>query len=154
MKKLDIRKTVEYKYIQYRFKKECLKNKLLQNLSQEEKEKICIAASSKTRKITWLVIILYIPAMFVFLYGFIMNYKYRDNTFVQWYQGVMESVFPLVNGDWGDTRYHKQGTFLLIYIKLLPIIIIQGAPLFLPVMIVANRFLKKEIHNRHEGLTS
>lgn len=145
IKKLDMRKTLQYKYIQYRFKKECLKNNDLQNLSQEEKESICIEAAKKTRNVTWIVIMIYIPAMVLFIYGFVLNYKYLDNAFVKWYQGIIESVFPLINGDWGGTWYQKKGTFLLIYIKLIPVAIIQGTPLFLPIMIMANRFLKKEM---------
>ena len=35
-------KTIQYRYIQYRFKKWCLKNEILERLSQEDKDKICI----------------------------------------------------------------------------------------------------------------
>ena len=132
MIKFDVRKSIQYRYIKYKFKRECLKNEALQNLSEDEKEKILMKATKNTRKITWL---------------FIGNSKYVDNTFVKWFIGIYESIFPLVNGSWGSAWYEKKGTVLTIFIKLFPALIIQVAPLFISMMIAANKILKKEIKN-------
>lgn len=143
--KFNIRKTIQYKYIAYKFKKECLKNGALQGLSKDEKENVCIKAAQKTRKITWLIIMIYVPVMCLFTFGFVGNYKYMDNAFVKWFSDVYESAFCLINGDWGGAWYEKKGTVFIIFIKLLPAIIIQAAPLFVPMIIAADRILKKEI---------
>lgn len=147
----DVRKSVQYKYIKYKFKGECLRNDALKNLNEDEKEKICIEATKKTRKITWLIIMIYIPVMCLFIFGFVGNYKYVDNTFVKWFLSIYENVIPLINGDWGSAWYEKRGTFLMIYIKLLPAFIIQAMPLFIPIMIAANKILKKEINSIDDG---
>jgi len=44
MIKSDIRNSIQYKYIKYRFKSTYLKNETLQHLSKDEKEKILIKA--------------------------------------------------------------------------------------------------------------
>lgn len=139
--KIDITKTIQYRYIQYKFKKGCLKNEALEMLSQEDKDKICIEATKKIRSFTFIYIPFYIAVIFIFHFGFIMNPEYSNNGFVIWYRGVIESVIPLINGNWGSTWKQKQGTFLIIYIKLFPAIVIIGLPLFIPILIMANRFL-------------
>ena len=146
--KFDIRKLWQYKYLSYKLKKECLKNKTLQDLNEDEKEKICIEATKKTREITWIVIIIYIPVMCFFIFGFVGNYKYIDNVFVKWFKGIYESVFSFFTGeiDWGSAWYEKRGTVLTIFLKLLPAFIIQASPLFIAIIIIANRNLKKEIN--------
>ncbi|MGX7069717.1 hypothetical protein [Gemella bergeri] len=141
----DVRKSVQYKYIKYKFKGECFRNEALKNLNEDEKEKILIKATKKTRKITWIIIMVYIPVTLLFIFGFVMNYKYLDNPFIKWYRGVLESVFPLINGDWGSAMYEKRGTFLTIYIMLLPALIINAAPLFIPIFITADIVLKNRI---------
>ena len=147
MIKFDVRKSIQYRYIKYKFKRECLKNEALQNLSEDEKEKILMKATKNTRKITWLIITIYIPVICWFIFGFIGNSKYVDNTFVKWFIGIYESTFPLVNGSWGSAWYEKKGTVLTIFIKLFPALIIQVAPRFMSMMIAANKILKKEIKN-------
>lgn len=143
--RMDIRKTLQYKYIKYRFNDKCSKSEVLQNLSEAGKEEILIKATKKTRKITWIIIMVYIPIMLYFTFGFVLNYRYADNAFVKWFTGIYESVFPLINGDWGSAWYEKKGTFLIIFIKLIPAIIIQAMPIFIPVMIAANKALKDEM---------
>ncbi len=144
----DVRKSVQYKYIKYKFMRKCLANEALQKLSEDEKEKILIEAAKKTRKITWIIIMIYIPVMIYFTYGLVFNYKYMDNAFIKWLIGIYESVFPLINGNWGSALHEKKGTFLMIFIKLLPAFIIQSLPLFIPVVITANIILEKEIYSR------
>lgn len=141
----DVRKSVQYKYIKYRFKGKCLRNEALKNLNEDEKEKICLEATKKARKITWIILMVYITGYMWFVFGFVMNYKYMDNPFIKWYRGVFESVFPLINGDWGSAWYEKRGTFLTIYIMLLPVLIINGAPLFIPIFIASDIVLKNRI---------
>lgn len=157
--KIDITKTIQYRYIQYRIKKYCLKNETLERLSQEDKDKICIDVAKKTRNFAFIYIPFYITAMLFFILGFIMNPEYTNNAFVRWYRGIIESVIPLINGDWGSSWKQKKGTFLIIYIKLFPAIVIIGLPLFIPILIMANRFLiqvieqvisKREIKEKEE----
>ena len=90
MIKFDVQKSIQYRYIKYKFKRECLKNEALQNLSEDEKEKILMKATKNTRKITWLIITIYIPVVCWFIFGFIGNSKYVDNTFVKWFIGIYE----------------------------------------------------------------
>lgn len=142
--KFDIKKTIQCKYIQYRLEKDCRKNPQLERLSQEEKERICIEATRKTKKFLFVCIPIYLTVAFLFNFFFIFNPTFRDNAFVIWYQGILNSIDSLANGSWGGTMNRKKGTFLLIYIKLIPILIIYAAPLFGPMLIMANRFLKKE----------
>lgn len=143
--KFDIEKTVQYKYIRYRFKKECLKNKDLERLSQEDKYRICVEAAKKTRSFTLIYIPIYLVTMLFFILGFIMNSEYRNNALVVWYHGILESVVPLINGDWGSSWNEKKGTVLIIFVKLIPILIINASPLFIPILIMANRILKDKI---------
>lgn len=143
--KIDITKTIQYRYIQYRFKKCCLKNKILERLSQEDKDKICIEATKKSRSFTFIYIPFYVAVIMFFIFGFIMNPEYTNNAFVRCYRSIIESVIPLINRNWGSSWKQKQGTFLIIYIKLFPAIIIIGLPLFIPILIMANRFLIQAI---------
>ncbi len=79
MIKLDVQKSIQYKYIKYKFMCKRLENEALQNLSEDDKEKILIKTTKKTRKITWIIIMLYIPVMIYFTFGFVCNYRYVDN---------------------------------------------------------------------------
>lgn len=142
---IDITKTIQYRYIQHRFKKWCLKNETLESLSQKDKDKICIEATKKTRSFTFIYIPFYIVVILIFHFGFIMNPKYSNNDFVIWYRGIIESVIPLINENWGSSWNKKQGTFLIVYIKLFPVIITIGLPLFIPILIMANKFLIQTI---------
>lgn len=74
-----------------------------------------------------------------------MNSEYRNNALVVWYHGILESVVPLINGDWGSSWNEKKGTVLIIFVKLIPILIINASPLFIPILIMANRILKDKI---------
>ena len=143
--KIDITETIQYRYIQYRYKKWRLKNEILERLIQEDKDKICVEATKKTRTFTFIYIPFYIAVMLIFHFGFIMNPEYSSNDFVIWYRDVIESVIPLINGNWGNSWNQKQGTFLIIYVKIFPLIVIIGLPLFIPIVIMANRFLIKTI---------
>ena len=146
MIKFDVRKSIQYRYIKYKFKRECLKNEALQNLSEDEKEKILMKATKNTRKITWLIITIYIPVVCWFIFGFIGNSKYVDNIFVKWFIGIYESIFPLVNGSWGSTWYEKKGTVLLIFIEVLPIFILDLIPLLLFILILDYILLKRKLN--------
>ena len=141
--KIDIQKSIQYKYVVYKFKKICLMKDSLQNLTQEEK--ICIDAARKTRKFTLIFGILYLFAFSFFWFGWMMNPQYQNNAFIKWYLDTLYSIYPLVNGDWGGGWYRKKATFLMIYIKLLPIFIIDILPLLILIAIAANHFLTNRI---------
>ena len=156
--KIDIQKSIQYKYVMYKFKKICLINDSLQNLTQEDKEKICIDAARKTRTFTLIFGILYLFAFSVFWFDWMMNPQYQNNAFIKWYLDTLYSIYPLVNGDWGSGWYRKKATFLMIYIKLLPIFIIDILPLLILTVIAANHFLTNGIdaellkQNKHTEL--
>ncbi|QRG86947.1 hypothetical protein [Bulleidia sp. zg-1006] len=143
--KIDIKKSIQYRFIGYVFKKKCLKNESLESLSQNDKDRICMESAQKTRKFTLIFIPFYIMAMLIFFIGFIMNPEYRKNDFVIWYQGILESVFPLISGDWGSAMYEKRATVILIAIKLIPVLMINGIPLLGLILIMGHRFLEKRI---------
>lgn len=143
--KIDIQKTIQYKYIVYRFKKVSMTNDSLQSLSQEDKEKICIDATRKTRKATLIFGILYFFTFSFFWFGWMMNPEHQNNAFVKWYLDTLESVYPLINGDWGSGWYRKKATVLVISLKLFPIFIINLLPLLILIVIAANHFLTKRI---------
>lgn len=142
---MDIQKTIQYKYILYQFKKRCKTNDMLQSLRQEDKDSICIDVAKKTRTFTLIFGILYLFAFSFFCFGWMMNPQYQNNTFVKWYLSIIDSVYPLINGDWGGGWYRKKATFLVIYMKLLPIFIIDILPLLILIVIAANHFLTKRI---------
>lgn len=155
---MDIQKTIQYKYILYQFKKRCKTNDMLQSLRQEDKDSICIDAARKTRKFTLIFGILYLFAFSFFCFGWMMNPQYQNNAFVKWYLDTLYSIYPLVNGDWGGGWYRKKATFLMIYIKLFPIFIIDILPLLILIVIAANHFLTNGIdsellkQNKHTEL--
>ena len=142
---MDIQKTIQYKYILYQFKKRCKTNDMLQSLSQEDKDSICIDVAKKTRVLTLIFGILYLFAFSFFWFEWMMNPQYQNNAFVKWYLSIIDSVYPLINGDWGGGWYRKKATFLVIYMKLLPIFIIDILPLLILIIIAANHFLTKRI---------
>ena len=155
---MDIQKTIQYKYILYQFKKRCKTNDMLQSLRQEDKEKICIDAAIKKRKFTFFFVTIYLFALYFFWFGWMMNPQYQNNAFVKWYLDTLDSIYPLVNGDWGGGWYRKKATFLVIYMKLLPIFIIDILPLLILIVIAANHFLTNGIdsellkQNKHTEL--
>lgn len=155
---MDIQKTIQYKYILYQFKKRCKTNDMLQSLRQEDKDSICIDVAKKTRTFTLIFGILYLFAFSVFWFEWMMNPQYQNNAFVKWYLDTLYSIYPLVNGDWGSGWYRKKATFLMIYIKLLPIFIIDILPLLILTVIAANHFLTNGIdaellkQNKHTEL--
>lgn len=142
---MDIQKTIQYKYILYQFKKRCKTNDMLQSLSQEDKDSICIDVAKKTRVLTLIFGIIYLFAFSFFWFGWMMNPQYQNNAFVKLYLGIIDSVYPLINGDWGGGWYRKKATFLMIYIKLFPIFIIDILPLLILIAIAANHFLTNRI---------
>lgn len=156
--KIDIQKTIQYKYILYQFNKRCKTNDMLQSLNQEDKEKICIDATRKTRKATLMFGILYLFAFSFFWFGWMMNPEHQNNAFVKWYLDTLESVYPLINGDWGSGWYRKKATILVISLKLFPIFIINLLPLLILSLLTSNHFLTKRIdaerlqQNNHTGI--
>lgn len=142
---MDIQKTIQYKYILYQFKKRCKTNDMLQNLRQEDKDSICIDVAKKTRTFTLILGIMYLFAFSFFWFEWMMNPQYQNNAFIKWYLDTLYSIYPLVNGDWGSGWYRKKATFLMIYIKLLPIFIIDILPLLILTVIAANHFLTNGI---------
>jgi len=139
----DMRKDYLYRYLLYRFAKEVCKNSCLEDINQETKERICQQATKTTRRISVFVGLVYL-ILFCLIITW-LNANCSQNSFFLWYQGYIESLFPLINGDWGSSWIEKKGTILWIAIKVFPIFVLNGAPFLLLVLLIANRTLKKKL---------
>ncbi|RSK07949.1 hypothetical protein D8804_08440 [Streptococcus oralis] len=139
----NMRKDYLYRYLLYRFEKETFKNSALEGINQETKERICQQATKTTRRISVFVGLVYLILFCLIIIW--LNANCSQNPFFLWYQGYIESLFPLINGDWGSSWIEKKGTILWIAIKAFPIFVLNGAPFLLLVLLIANRTLKKKL---------
>lgn len=146
--KIDMKNTYEYKYIEYRLGYKCKKDENLKNLSEDKKKEIRIDAYKKTRKISFIVISVYVPIVIYLLFGMNLSFRYGDIAFFGWYRSTVESAYHLIIDDPGGNIDEKTGTILVFFIRLLPVIIVQSLPLFLPIIIAAEVNLKREIKKR------
>ena len=91
------RKDYLYRYLLYRFEKETCKNSALERINQEAKERICRQATKTTRRISVFVGLVYLILFCLIIIW--LNANCSQNPFFLWYQGYIESLFPLINGD-------------------------------------------------------
>ena len=138
---MDIRKSFIYKYTLYRFKQTCLRSKVLAELSQEDKERICMETAKKTRKR-----MLFIGLVYFFAMSF-LNMKIisdpSQNAFTRWYTDTLYSLYPLIGSHWGLITPEGKGVVLLVCIKALPVFLIDLLPLLLIAAITVNIFIKR-----------
>ena len=152
--KRDIKKYYLYRFLVYRFEKLSCKNASLKKLKPEKREKIVLEATRTSQKIILVLGILYVllySAMFIYL---------RLNDFhpplFTWFTDYIDYLGGLINGEWGGSWRQKQASFLMIALVALPIVLIEGGPFFLMVLLIGNWTLKRKIRFdiEHKGVES
>ena len=152
--KRDIRKYYLYRFLVYRFEKLSCKNPSLKEIKQEKREKIVIEATQTSQKI-----IIVLGILYVLLYSAMFIYLRRNdfqNPLLTWFTNYIDYFGGLINGEWGGSWRQKQASFLMIAILALPIVLIEGGPFFLMVLLIGNWTLKRKIRfeREHKGVES
>ena len=152
--KRDIKKYYLYRFLVYRFEKLSCKNPSLKEIKPEKREKIVLEATRTSQKIILVLGILYVSlnsAMFIYL-----RLNDFQNPLLTWFTDYFDYLGQLINGEWGGSWRQKKGSFLIIAILALPIVLIEGGPFFLMVLLIGNWTLKRKIRfeREHEGVES
>ena len=152
--KRDIKKYYLYRFLAYRFEKLSCKNPSLKEIKPENREKIVLEATRTSQKIILVLGILYVllnSALFIYL-------KTSDfqNPLFMMYTDYIDYLGQLINGEWGGSWRQKKASFLMIALLALPIVLIEGGPFFLLVLLVGNWTLKRKIRfeREHKGVKS
>ena len=141
--KRDIKKYYLYRFLVYRFEKLSCKNPSLKEIKPEKREKIVLEATRTSQKI-----ILVLGILYVLLYSAMFIYLRRNdfqNPLLTWFTNYIDYFGGLINGEWGGSWHQKQASFLIIAILALPIVLIEGGPFFLMVLLIGNWTLKRKI---------
>ena len=144
----DIKKYYLYRFLVYRYEKLSCKNESLKEIKPEKREKIVLEATRTSQKIILVLGILYVllnSAMFIYL-----RLNDFQNPLLTWFTDYIDYLGGLINGEWGGSWYEKEATFLTIAILALPIMLIEGGPFLLFVLLVGNWVLKRKIRNVRE----
>lgn len=152
--KRDIKKYYLYRFLAYRFEKLSCKNPSLKEIKPEKREKIVLEATRTSQKI-----ILVFGILYVLLYSAMFIYLRRNdfqNPLLTWFTNYIGYFGGLINGEWGSSWPQKQASFLMIAILALPIVLIEGGPFFLMVLLIGNWTLKRKIRfeREHKGVES
>ena len=152
--KRDIKKYYLYRFLVYRFEKLSCKNPSLKEIKPEKREKIVLEATRTSQKIILVLGILYVfqnSALFIYL-----RLNDFQNPLLTWFTDYIDYLGELINGEWGGSWRQKQASFLMIAILALPIVLIEGGPFFLMVLLVGNWTLKRKIRfeREHKGVES
>ena len=150
--KRDIKKYYLYRFLVYRFEKLSCKNASLKKLKPEKREKIVLEATRTSQKIILVLGILYVSlnsAMFIYL-----RLNDFQNPLLTWFTDYIDYLGGLINGEWGGSQRQKKASFLMIAILAMPIVVIEGGPFFLLVLLVGNWELKRKIRfeREHKGV--
>ena len=91
------------------------------------------------------------------LYSAMFIYLRRNdfqNPLLTWFTNYIDYFGGLINGEWGGSWRQKQASFLMIAILALPIVLIEGGPFFLMVLLIGNLTLKRKIRfeREHKGV--
>lgn len=146
--KRDIKKYYLYRFLVYRFEKLSCKNQSLKEIKPENKERICLEATRTARKIILVLGILYVflnAALFIYL-----RISDFQNPLFLMYTDYIDYLGQLINGEWGGSWRQKKTSFLMIAILALPIVLIEGGPFFLMVLLIGNWVLKRKIRFERE----
>ena len=146
--KRDIKKYYLYRFLVYRFEKLSCKNPSLKEIKPEKREKIVLEASRTSQKIILVLGILYVllnSALFIYL-----RFNDFQNPLLTWFTDYVDYLGGLINGEWGGSWRQKQASFLMIALVALPIVLIEGGPFFLVVLLVGNWTLKRKIRIERE----
>ena len=152
--KRDIKKYYLYRFLAYRIEKLSCKNPSLKEIKPEKREKIVLEATRTSQKI-----ILVLGILYVLLYSAMFIYLRRNdfqNPLLTWFTNYIDYFGGLINGEWGGSWHQKQASFLMIAILALPIVLIEGGPFFLMVLLIGNWTLKRKIRfeREHKGVES
>ena len=146
--KRDIKKYYLYRFLAYRFEKLSCKNPSLKEIKPEKREKIVLEATRTSQKI-----ILVLGILYVLLYSAMFIYLRRNdvqNPLLTWFTNYIDYFGGLINGEWGGSWRQKKASFLIIAILALPIVLIEGGPFFLMVLLIGNWVLKRKIRFERE----
>ncbi len=152
--KRDIKKYYLYRFLAYRFEKLSCKNPSLKEIKPENKERIVLEATQTARKIILVLGILYVllnSALFIYL-----RLNDFQNPLLTWFTDYIDYLGELINGEWGGSWRQKQASFLMIALVALPIVLIEGSPFLLIVLVIGNWVLKRKIRFEieHKGVES
>ena len=152
--KRDIKKYYLYRFLVYRFEKLSCKNPSLKEIKPEKREKIVLEATRTSQKIILVLGILYVllnSAMFIYLRA-----SDFQNPLLARFTDYVDYLGGLINGEWGGSWRQKKASFLMIAILAMPIVVIEGGPFFLLVLLVGNWVLKRKIRfeREHKGVES
>lgn len=150
--KRDIKKYYLYRFLDHRFEKLSCKNPSLKEIKPEKREKIVLEATRTSQKIILVLGILYVllySAMFIYL-----RINDFQNPLFLVFTDYIDYLGGLINGEWGGSWHQKESSFLMIAILALPIVLIEGGPFFLLVLLVGNWTLKRKIRfeREHKGV--
>lgn len=154
--KRDIKKYYLYRFLVYRFEKISCKNPSLKEIKPENREKIVLEATRTSQKIILVLGIFYVllySAMFIYLRLRLNDFH---NPLLTWFTGYIDYLGALINGEWGSSWRQKKASFLMIALVALPIVLIEGGPFFLMVLLIGNWTLKRKIRfeREHKGVES
>ena len=152
--KRDIKKYYLYRFLVYRFEKHSCKNPSIKEIKPENKEKILLEATRTSQKIILVLGILYVllnSALFIYL-----RLSDFQNPLFMMYTDYIDYLGQLINGEWGGSWRQKKASFLMIALLALPIVVIEGGPFFLLVLLIGNWVLKRKIRfeREHKGVES
>ena len=152
--KHDIKKYYLYRFLVYKFEKLSCKNPSIKEIKPENKEKILLEATRTSQKIILVLGILYVllnSALFIYL-----RLSDFQNPLFMMYTDYIDYLGQLINGEWGGSWRQKKASFLMIALLALPIVLIEGGPFFLLVLLIGNWVLKRKIRfvREHKGVES
>ena len=152
--KHDIKKYYLYRFLVYRFEKLSCKNPSLKEIKPEKREKIVLEATRTSQKIILVLGILYVllySALFIYL-----RLNDFQNPLLTWFTDYIAYLGGMITGEWGGSWRQKKASFLMIAILAMPIVVIEGGPFFLLVLLVGNWTLKRKIRfeREHKGVES
>ena len=152
--KRNIKKYYLYRFLVYRFEKLSCKNPRLKEIKPENRERIVLEATRISQKIILVLGILYVllnSALFIY-------FRASDfqNPLLTWFTDYVDYLGGLINGEWGGSWRQKKASFLMIALLALPIVVIEGGPFFLLVLLIGNWVLKRKIRfeREHKGVES
>ena len=145
--KIDIRKHFLYKYVVYRFNKECRKDTIWDRLSAEDRDRFCLHVFRRVWKRVTVIALIY---FLVFVLGTVsMISDSHPGPFLRWYEDRLDFVGDLINTEhWNIYDPYERSVFYYILIQALPIVVIEGGPLLVIVFAVTEYILRREMKGK------
>lgn len=145
--KRDIRKHFLYKYLVYRFNKECRKDTIWDRLSAEDRDRFCLHVFRRVWK--WVTVIALIYFLIFVLGTVSMISDSHPGPFLRWYEDRLVFVGDLINTEyWNMYGPYERSVFYYILIQALPIVVIEGGPLLVIVFAVTEYILRREMKGK------